>query len=530
MAITSPLSITWRDLTVGGSTVYPIAGPYMLERSYDRFLLVFNVLVTADDFATLVSRSTTLENTFGSRLGYDSNTNDLVISLDGNSFTYEHGKTIFNAEGTISKSGDPETDGPLSRLYTVRIQGETPEETGGGLREFEVTVTLDESRVHNVSMRGVYFAKSDGTKDAYTQYDSEFDSIATSYLNFVGTASDFELVAESYNVDRNRTTDSGSLPNPHKCAFNRQYREIIFNQVEGTLNDPRIVNNRMQFSNMGNFIDNGREDVQRLQRVAVVYDCALDHETNPDAKAIAEDVVIPYILSEFKRLYTPDTFCVEAKTAGFDPAQLRLSVSVTLAFVPSDAGDVTILDAQESVQYRETRTIDFTYVHGGGELDAYAAPGFGVKERVWHRQITCVGAQSAISRLFPQDGGGGPGGGSGGASSGGSTTQPGGGAPGGGSGPGGSGNPTDGNSGGGSNVIGEWTNEIRGEKGLDTYTHDAVQESGWNTVTSSSTVVPLFMGEVNGERIEKTKLMETCVQRFTKVPTTGTSGASGPSQ
>ena len=494
MAITSPLSITFRGLTVGGSTDFPISGPYMLERTYERFLCVFNIVVVADDYATLVSRSTTIEERFGSRLGYDAGNNDLVIALDGNSFTYEHGKTIFNAESTVTKSGDPTIDGPLSRLYTVRIQGELPEASGGGLREFEVVVSQDETRCYLVTMRGTYFAKSDGTANGYSQYNSEFDGVATSYLNFVGDAEDFELVSESFNIDRNRQTDSGSLPDPHKCNFERQYREVKHNQVQGTLNDNRIVNHRMSFSNQGNFRDNGRDDVQRLSRVTVTYDSALDATTNPDPKQIAEEVILPYMISEFQTLYSPNTFCVEQKTAAFDPAQFRLTVNVTIAFVPSGTGDDTILEAQESVQYRENRTIDYTYVHGGEELNAYAHAGFGVKERIWSRQITCVGEQSAVSRMFPNDGGGQP---------------------------------------GAANVIGPWTSEILGEAGLDSgeYKHDTVQEEGWNTVTSTSTVIPMFMGEIDGERIIKTTLVESAVQRFTKKPQTGTSaGPSGPSQ
>ena len=524
MAVTSPLSITWRDLTVGGSTIYPIAGPYMLERNYERFLLVFNVLVTADDSSTFVTRCKVIEETFGTRLGYDASTNDLVITLDGNTFTYEHGKTIFNGESTVTKSGDPDTDGPLSRMYSVRVQGELPEETGGGLREFEVVVSLDESRVHLVTMRGTYFGKADGTRDGYAQYDAEFDSIATSYLNFVGTASDFELVSESYNIDRNRSTDSGSLPKPHKCSFNRQYREIVFNQVDGTLNDPKIVNQRMSFGNVANYRDNGRDDIQRLNRVNITYDCALDNETTPDAKAIVEDTVVPYMIKQFKDLYDPESFCIEQKTAGFDPAQLRLSASMTIAFVPNDAGDVTILEASESVQYRENRTIDYTYVHAGGELDAYAAAGFGVKERIWNRTVTCIGSTSAVSRMYPNDGGGNPSGGGGGGSKPGSQGGKGG------TGSSSGGKPS-GGSGGGGNVVGPWTSEIRGEPGLDSgdYKHDEVQEEGWNTVSATSSVIPLYMGDVNGEQIEKTVLSETAVQRFTKKPGTGTS-AGGPSQ
>ena len=120
-AVSNPLTITWKGTSVGGSTDYQLDGPYTIEKSYDRFLMVFDVVVVAEDYEDLQAKSDTIETLFSNRLSGDES---LIIDVDGTAWTYTSGQTIFDAVPTVTKSGDPQLDYGLTRTYTVKIVGE----------------------------------------------------------------------------------------------------------------------------------------------------------------------------------------------------------------------------------------------------------------------------------------------------------------------------------------------------------------------------------------------------------------------
>jgi len=226
MAIPNKFEISYGDITVGGTTDYQLHGPYVLDKSFDQLRLVFDVIVTAESYADLKTVSEQLEDAFRARL---TNGEELVISLDGFKWTYTAGESLLRPRSSIVKSGNPDTDRALSRAYTVTISGELPADAAvdNGLRDIELQVELSTSRQQTVTMRGVYTATDSG--DAVANYETNADGVASSYLSAIDSQATWELVAESYSLDREK---DNSGPASHLCTFTRQYVQLLFNQSQ----------------------------------------------------------------------------------------------------------------------------------------------------------------------------------------------------------------------------------------------------------------------------------------------------------
>ena len=209
MAVDNPIEITYGTQAIGGaSDIYQIVGPYILDKSYDSIRLVVDVVVVAEDLEELQGSCQTLEDSFRERLT-DGDT--LVIDLDGNAWTYTVGDTMLRARASIAKSGNIDLDRGSSRGYTITIEGELPADSteDAGLRDIEVLVDFEAGRQKVVTMRGTYTATSAG--DAKERYEADADTRCNSYLNVVDSDATFELVDESFTLDR----EGGATPAPH---------------------------------------------------------------------------------------------------------------------------------------------------------------------------------------------------------------------------------------------------------------------------------------------------------------------------
>jgi hypothetical protein len=86
MAVTNPFSITYGSRSVGGSNgTYQLHGPYVIEKHYDAFRLVFDVIVVGTSHADLKTQSDNLEIDFRKRLTHGQT---LVINIGGSTWTY----------------------------------------------------------------------------------------------------------------------------------------------------------------------------------------------------------------------------------------------------------------------------------------------------------------------------------------------------------------------------------------------------------------------------------------------------------
>jgi hypothetical protein len=468
MAITNPFSITYGDRQVGGATHYQLLGPYVIEKSYDGFRLVFDVIVVATSHASLQSLSDDLETDFRKRLTAG---DTLVIDLDGSSWTYTVGETLLKVAAAITKSGNPETDRGYSRAYTVAIQGELPADNASdaGLRSVEVLVEKMASGQRTVTMRGVYTASSAG--DAVANYTAAFDTDAAAYLDAVSTTATWEMATESYTLDRER---NGTAAAPHLCNFTRQYVELLADQSQGSRDDDDIKDHRIVFTDLSQYPGDGRQDVFRLRRVVGNYDCAIDIAKTTDLQATFDSKVKPHLRQLFRTNFEPRVFALEDARVGYDETSKRLSVTFQFLYQGDRSG--AVVEMSQSVAYREARTIDYTPTHGEDELAAEADVGWATVERVWNRTAVVIGNESPKRRIAAS--------------------------------------PVAGDA-------GLFNDTVAGVQGPDVGDRSGVVTEGWNIIASTSQVTPQWIGNPEDEQIAGQSLTETVVERYHRRPAAG---------
>lgn len=475
MSVANPLSITYGDREVGGVSEYQLHGPFTLDKSYATLRLSFVVVVVGASYLDLVGKSDTLEADFRKRLTAGET---LRIDLDGSVDTYTVGTTLLHCSASIAKTGRPETDVGYSRAYGVTIEAELPADAAvdAGLRDVEVQVSLSPSRQHTVTMRGVYTATTAGT--ALENYQSNFDAKAAAYLALVASGATFELVSESYTMDREANS---STPTPHLTTFTRQYLELLVDQALGERDAAAIRDHRVIFTDLAAYPGDGAPDLVRLHRVLTVYECAVDIDETTDLQGVFTDTVRPHVLALFETNFAPRVFAVEDQRVSYDEAGKR--ISVTLVVVYQGSGGEDLVEVSQSVAVRETRNIDYTPVHGPNELAAYADVGWATKERIWSRTAIVIGEREPASRLSQ------------------STPR---------------GRQADA---GFSTVSGVSSPDERGGGAvLATGGIGAALQVGWNTISSTSQSSPAYVGMPGGEQIQLTTLSETIIERYHEAP------------
>jgi len=386
--IADPFSITYGSRLVGGSSEdYRLHGPHVIERGYETFRLVFDVVVVAESYDDLQALSDALEDDFRKR---DQN---VVISLDGATWTYTSGTTVLNTRSTITKSGDPLTDRGFSRAYTVSIEGDLPaeESSNNGLREMSVNVIYEAGQQKVVTMSGAYTAVAGPPAQlASVQYldaTNGFAPNAATILTAIDGSATFERVAREFSRDRN----------DHTCQFREQYVQLLADQSLSGTDDSTIRDHKLVFTDTSQHPGDSGPGVFRFRRVIATYDCAVDIGQTTDLQAVYNNTVHPYIVSRFRSTFIPTTFAVEDKRVSYDETTKRLSVSLQLIY--QAAGGSAVVETSESVAYRESRTIDYTPVHDGDQLAMYADPGWATVERVKSRTTIFLGALQPKSRI-----------------------------------------------------------------------------------------------------------------------------------
>lgn len=469
MAITNPFSITFGGRTVGGSTAYQLLGPYVLDKSHSELRVVFDVIIAGTSHSDLQSKSDTLETDFARRLTHGQT---LVITLGSSSWTYSVGTTALRVAAQIVKSGNSETDRGYSRAYTVTVTAELPATADAGLRDVEVLVERSSSRQRTVTMRGTYTAGTAG--DAAARYENDFDTEASSYLDAIDAGATWELVQESYSLDRER--DSGGDPYPHLCQFTRQYTELIANQTLSQLDDTQIRDHRVTFTDTSQHPGDAQEDKYRLRRVIASYDCSVDIDETTDLDSVYRNSVMPHLKGLFEQNFQPQVFGVQDQRVGFDYTANRISISAT--FLYQKAGGDAVVEVTQSVAFREQRNIDYTPTHDQDEFAYEADVGFAVLERIWNRLAIVVGNETPKLRIIetPRSG-----------------------------------------------SAGLWTGDLAGQQGVDTNPTTTIRAEGWNIVSSTSQVSPAWIGDPEYGQIQVMTLSETVVEKYHRRPGTRTS-------
>lgn len=450
MANTNPFSISYGDLTVGGSSsTYLLNGPHVVDKSFDRLRIVFEVVVVADSYENLHSLSEDLEN------GMRARDISFTISLDGSDFEYTSGSTALNVRGSAQKTGNAETDRGYSRAYQCTIEAELPADDADGLRELEVNVAYAPSRQKTVSMRGSYTALGGSTASA--KYTAEFDSEASTILTALDAGAVWEMADEQFTRDRLN----------HVCGFSRQYVELLADQSGQGTDDVEIKDHRLTFSDMAQHPGDSAEEIHRLRRVAATYDCSVNIDQTTNLQDVWSQKVLPYVKDSFRSTFSPRVFAIEDLRISYDETKKQLSAAIQ--FIYQAASGSEVVEVAQSVAYREVRTIDYTPLHDNREFSAEADLGWSVLERVWSRTVVVLGAETPKRRLGQKAA----------------------------SGP-----------------AGLIDQTIGGQDGVDARDSGRVQRVGWNIVQNTSQVTPLFVGDPTHGQLRYTQLVETVVERY----------------
>ncbi|MEY4534176.1 MAG: hypothetical protein RLZZ246_494, partial [Planctomycetota bacterium] len=281
----------------------------------------------------------------------------------------------------------------------------------------------------------------------------------------------WELVDESYSLDRERTTSTGTTPYSHLCNFTRQYVELLANQSQALKDDPQIRDHRVVFTDLSQHPGDGKANVQRLRRVVGSYDCAVDITQTTDLQAVFENKVKTHVRELFRTNFDPTVFAVEEQRVSYDETAKRISVS--LQFIYQAAGSEALVEVSQSVAFREARTIDYTPTHDPDEFAAEADVGWASLERVWNRTAIVVGREAPKLRILEAPRAG---------------------------------------------DAGLFTDTIGGQAGPDTQNGTVLQGSGWNIIASTSQVTPQWIGSPDFDQIEVQVLTETVVERYHRRP------------
>jgi len=452
--VTNPFSITYGSVVVGGaSETLLLHGPYIIDKGYSSLRLVFDVVVVATSYATLQTLSESVE------AGFIKRDQNLTISLSGNDWVYVTGVSALNVTSTCQKSGDPQTDRGYSRAYTCVIQGELPASDNDGLRDLQVNVDYASGRQKTVTMRGVYTATAASTK-ASARYQADFDAEASTLLTGIDSGAVWELVDETYDTDRN----------DHTAQFTRQYSELLAAQSQAATDDADIRDHRIVFTDLSQHPGDSQENIQRLRRVVGNYDCSIDIDQTTDMQTVFADKVRPHVIALFELNFSPVVFGIEDERVSYDETSKRMSVAVQMLYQKS--GGENVVEVAQSVTIRESRQIDYTYVHSRNEFGAYADPGWALKERIFARTSIVIGSETPKERL--------------------------------------SGRPKSGEAG----LISGFSGEAGVDSGIG-----GVNRTGWNTISSTSQVTPRWIGDpASGQQIEMSILTEQVVERWNEAP------------
>jgi hypothetical protein len=395
MAVDGNFTISYgATFSAGGSSdTYQLLGPHVVSRDYNKIRLVFEVVVVSTSYAGLKTACETLEDEMRKR---DQN---FIINIGGSTFSYTHGTDVWNTYGSATKSGDRETDVGFSRAYTCEVTGDLASDgTDGPLLEIEKTVDYDVNRAIVASMSGVYTA--DSSAAATANYLANADAEWTSFQATLPGSRTFELVDEQYTADRN---DS-------RCQWTRQYHEVLASQTQAALDDTRVKDFRMSFTDLSQHPGDSEESVYRMRRVVGTYDCAMDIGvfTTGDLKGFIEDTVFPHVKALFEQNFQPQVFAVEDHRYSSDRSAQRVSVSVQFVY-QKDGGD-DVVELTQTMSYREQRNLDQTPIHLDDEFAAEVDPGWSILQRIATRTVVVIGDESPKRRIgrTPDEGLAGP--------------------------------------------------------------------------------------------------------------------------
>lgn len=367
--VTREITISYASLSLGGTTDYLIDRFYRMRKSYEGFDLSFRVVVTGavgDSDATFATACASLEAAFRTV-----RTGSIVLAFNAsNHVNYTEGTTAYNLATTIEKDGEDEgPDSRRSRAYICTVSGSLPADLSGHnfLRRLTWAVEWTPARQRTITIEGLY--TRNGATGSFAQYDASIGARAASIITAAGGG--------TFEVDTERATPDDF---DDETSFQIVYREVIYNQSSGVLNDTDIVRQAMTIrrSRVG---PGDTPTVKRLQRIVVAYQAFLDKEQTQDLLGKWTSKVRPWLLAVARTFSGSTTLALVDESPDFGPDENRITVSMEfLATTGTGLLSQTVTTRDE----RDRNKIVRKQWQQVGDADAYSPP----KARVLSAPVT----------------------------------------------------------------------------------------------------------------------------------------------
>jgi hypothetical protein len=359
-AVTRELSVVYGSTTVGGGTEYLLEFPLSIRKDYIDFEIRFPFVLTATSGADFASQIDAVEDAFREK------NNRVQVLQDGNTLFDANpaDNSGFNTTAEISKIGTEGADSGRSRRYEVTIRGQLPaDETGkSGRQDSTIELGEDSARRQTVTISGRYTALS--SNDARAQYDASIAAYASTVLTAIDSSATFELIDEmTTNDDEDKNLD-----------FVRVYREILYNQSSGTLDDTSIVSDVIRVSRVEDRPgDTPIGNPKRLIQLNCTYTAWIDKTESTDLESKWENTIRGYLVDTVADSIQSGSKAVVVSAPDYNFSENSISATLTIWA----RNGSSVIEMRKSTTYDTNFGIQVRNVHADDPFAAYEYQGPG---------------------------------------------------------------------------------------------------------------------------------------------------------
>lgn len=407
--VTRELEITYGGLTVGGSEA--------------DFILFggFSATVDAEAGIGRVTWQTWVRASDGTEATFKTNEGDLQAEMRtpdqdlkvtlGNQDLPDWGhnaNTGFNARPIARKVENSPWNTGRSALYDCEVTVDLPADLPAsrkGRREASIDISATSSGRKTATFSGTWTAVP-GT-DARNKYEAEVESWADGILTDLGGT--WELIARP-----SASTDQADK----LLQFTRIYRERRFNQAQGTLDHPALVEPTLRITRRRNASrgdshgptagfgpeagQGSSGDTRRPFEIRASYRANIDFEESTNLRKVYEDTIRPFVVKQALDLWGQGSGALMDESPFLDPEENIIGTDMTF-MVP----DGSLMESLWTERVISNSGVELVPVWNGEKLAKVSLQGPATIEV--HRRLA--------TRRLTSGGGGGSTGGGGGASS-----------------------------------------------------------------------------------------------------------------
>ncbi len=379
---------------VGGTSDFEPTGKIKREKNYTHIKVSFEAVFAgvADD-ATFLKYQESIEGAFHVPYQRLRILHGTTVINDWNPAAATGANTGFNQNPSISKQGSKH-DSSRSRKYDISVELDLPADYAGrsGRQQETIAVDYDESNIRTVNIEGVYTAI--GSNDARQQYFASIAAFVVEVLTDYGGSGSYNLIAQQHSEDTENKI----------CRFRRAYKEIIYAEYADALNHAAIINAQFAYTRHQVAPGDSRQDVRRLEEIAVSFDCGVDKSQTTDVYGLWNDTVRPYLISQAKSIFSLGACALVDIAGGVTKSGNRIRATLTIMAV----SESNVVQLTRTVRIEDLSGKVLTpAIDGAGPLSKHVYNGPGNL-----RRITTVS-------MVALEGSGGGGGGAGGTGAGG---------------------------------------------------------------------------------------------------------------